>query len=67
MSWTGELFTYSGFVHGKNLIMALEFQGKMRCVIDLGSFSLIFDIPNSLQYQTELKTEFSLSCGDSCV
>lgn len=47
--------------------MALEFQGKMRCVIDLGSFSLIFDIPNSLQYQTELKTEFSLSCGDSCV
>lgn len=45
----------------------LEFQGKICCVIDLGTFSLIFDIPNRLQYQTELEAEFSLSCGDSSV
>lgn len=36
-------------------------------MIDLGTFSLIFDIPSHLQYQIELKTEFSLSCGDSSV
>lgn len=45
----------------------LEFQGKIHCVIDLGTFHLFFDIPNSLQYQTESKTEFSLSYGDSSV
>lgn len=55
----------------------LEFQGKIRYVIDMvswfpspqhmGTFLLIFDIPNSLQYQTESKTEFSLSYGDSSV